>query len=105
MLLEVMDFVMERPVVVALVLVMIYRFIKARRPLPDYGGNITVVRTAGEWSALQARRTMSTGSPHIPHLAYARDRSARPLRSGSSASMRTRIGAHRAARPRPSSRA
>ena len=67
MLLEVMDFVMERPVVVALVLVMIYRFIKARRPLPDYGGNITVVRTAGEWSALQARRTMSTGSPaHSP---------------------------------------
>ena len=65
MLLEVMDFVMERPVVVAMVLVMIYRFVKARRPLPDYGGNITVVRTAGEWSALQARRTMrARARPH-----------------------------------------
>ncbi|EOD18409.1 hypothetical protein EMIHUDRAFT_420431 [Emiliania huxleyi CCMP1516] len=45
-------FVQQNPILVLMVLYIFYRMFQSRQPWPDYGGNITAVKSLEDWRSL-----------------------------------------------------
>ena len=60
-------FVQQNPILVLMVLYIFYRMYQSRQPWPDYGGNITAVKSLEEWRSLLngSSLTLVSGPQHL----------------------------------------
>ena len=60
-------FVQQNPILVLMVLFIFYRMYQSRQPWPDYGGNITAVKSLEEWRSLLngSGLTLVSGPQHL----------------------------------------
>ena len=60
-------FVQQNPILVLMVLYIFYRMFQSRQPWPDYGGNITAVKSLEDWRSLLngSSLTLVSGPQHL----------------------------------------